>query len=236
MSGDDILFIDTNSILTPDAVNRLCAQSSKVVVIRYFSRVPSYKVLTDDECINVAQGHAANSKRGGYFLLGIVHEIGADPGNATNGKWDGAYCRTRLTEIGAPPGAWIACAVDEDAPSSTTQNRLIDYTKAFFGQLVDADGKSTVTRAMYGPGVMLDLALRVGAIDQGGAWVTESMGFTGSRAFLASGRCDVWQEREETVAGLDADVNMFNTRYTSDPTWTPEKLGFFVPQVGGAMA
>jgi hypothetical protein len=233
----DILFIDTNSILSPNAVNKLCDISNKVVVIRYFSRAqPSYKVLTDDECFNIVQADAALRKKGGYFLLGIVHEINADPGNSVNGKYDGAYCRQRLAEIGAPPKAWIACAVDEDAANTAMQNRLIDYTKAFFGQLVDTNGKSTVTRAMYGPGVMLDLAQRVNAIDPGGAWVTESMGFTGSRAFLDSGKCDVWQVKEEKVAGLDADINVFNTKYTNDPNWIPEQIGFFVPQIGAAMA
>jgi hypothetical protein len=232
-----ILFFDTSDRMTAAQVNACCDLSHRVVVIRYFSRAPAWKTLTDDECLFIQQADTALRKQGGYFLLGIVHEINADPGGAGMGAMDGAYCRRRLAEIGAPPGAWIACAIDEDMPGSVAhQNALMDYVKAFFGELVDAQGKSTVRRALYGPGAALDLAYEIGAIDEGGRWVTQSLGFTGSRASIAAGRIDVEQLLPKRIAGLDADPNIFNTWYTHDPNWTPEQLGFFVPTVGGGMA
>ncbi len=236
MSGDDILFFDTSDRMTAAQVNACCDQSNKVVVIRYFSRTPAWKTLSDEECVFIQQADAALRKKGGYFLLGIVHEINADPGNGAMGKLDGAYCRARLAQINAPPGAWIACAVDEDWPADPShQNRLIDYIKAFHGELVDADGKSTVRRGLYAAGAGLDLAYEVGAIDEGGRWSTQSLGFTGTRAALAAGRVDIEQLLPKRIAGLDADPNIFNTRMLAGGK-TPESWGFFVPQVGGVMA
>lgn len=233
------LVVDFSNPATAAQVNKLCDiaianHDSQVVVIRYLCREPAWKRLTDEECTFFAQANASLEKQGGYFLLGLVHEWSADPGNAATGRLDGAYCREQLARLGAPLGAWMSCAVDEDVNQAAVENRLIDYAHAFFGQLVDANGKSTVTRAMYGPGSILELALEVGAIDPDGPWLTESTGFTDFHQFLGSGKCALWQEREQGVAGLDTDINLFNSRYTSDPTWTPAKIGFFSPNLATA--
>lgn len=232
----DILFLDTSDRMTAAQVNHLCDLSNKVVVIRYFSRVPAWKTLTNEECLYIEQANESLSKHGGYFLLGIVHEIGADPGSGVNGKYDGAYCRVRLAQIGAPTGAWIAPAVDEDWPQNPDhQNRLIDYVKAFFSQLVDQEGKPTVRRALYAAGAGLDLAYQVNAIDLGGRWATQSLGFNGTRAALAAGRVDVEQLLPKKIAGLDADPNVFHPRMLADGK-TPKDWGFFVPRVSAQMA
>lgn len=222
------LVVDFSNPASADKVNRLCdlalaSYGGQVVVIRYLCREPAWKRLTTDECVYFAQAHESLSKQGGYFLLGLVHEYGADPGNAVTGRLDGAYCQQQLEKIGVPANAWIAAAVDEDVDDANTENRLIDYMHAFFAEM---PGR---TRACYGPGSILELALEVGAISVDGPWLTESTGFTDFQKFLDSGKCALWQMKEVGIAGLDTDTNLFNSRYTSDLTWTPAKIGFFVP-------
>lgn len=231
-----IVFFDASEPLTAAQINGLCDLALKtaggkgVVAIRYFCRVKSWKQLTDAECVMIEQADAALRKQGMYFLLGIVYEYVAGPRGSTAGILDGNYTKMRLAQIGAPEGAWVAAASDEDYPGTAGANLLADYFKAFWSRLEDGSGKSIVRRAIYAAGATLDLMWKVGLIDEGGRWVTQSMGFKGSSHDIQIGAIDVQQLLNEALVGKDVDPNVFHPRMLADGR-TPEDWGFFVPRM-----
>jgi hypothetical protein len=223
-----MIFFDTDVAMTR-AIPTLMAIDKEIVAWRYFSRGNQSKCLSNAECRAVAAADAKLRPQSGYFLVGIVYEMGAAPLGSAMGRADGSYTRMRLAQIGAPAGAMVAAVHDADYPSSTAQaNAMVDYFAAFFGELPN------VTAACYGAGATYDLlrASRVPRLANVVRWTTQSGGFAGSRADVAAGDYDIRQGFYPTghIAGLDADPDYFRPGLIPVGK-TPESLGFFVPRL-----
>lgn len=231
-----IIFFDASEPLNAAQINGLVDLALKtpgckrVVLIRYFDRFAAWKNLTDAECVMFEQADMVLRKLGGYFLLGIVYENVAGPRGSAAGVADGNYTRMRLAQIGAPVGAWVAAASDEDWAGTAGENLLADYFKAFWSRLSDGKGGYVVLRAIYAAGATLDLMWKLGLIDLGGRWVTQSTGFQGSTHDIQIGAVDVQQLLNEALVGKDVDPDVFHPRMLADGK-TPEDWGFFVPRI-----
>ena len=146
--------------------------------------------------------------------LGLVYEIGGRPSGAGVGQRDGNFAAAYAKTVGAPRDAVIWYTVDFDASS-------IDYPgiAAAFKAFKRACAPDYRT-GCYASGYISDRLAADGLIDNvstdapmdstGGdslIWLTDSLGFRGTRASVAGQRYIMLQGLPTTVAGLDADIN-----------------------------
>lgn len=162
--------------------------------------------------------------------LGLVYEIGGKPSGSAVGHRDGSYARTYAPQVGAPAGAIIWYTVDYDAGPN-------DYIgiKAAFQAFKDAieDGASVAPLyrvGAYASGYICDRLHADGLI--AGRWLTDSMGFRGTRDAIAGGRFDLKQALPHVIAGLDTDPDAAHVAVDG----TEADIGDFVPFGDAAVA
>lgn len=117
--------------------------------------------------------------------------------------------------VGMPlrAGCIIWFAVDFDANNAQIHSRIIPYFKAIravFGDLAKV--------GIYANGSACAAALASGYADA--SWLSCSMGWSGSHAYLASGHWTLRQFVPHPIVGVDCDANVQNTKLP---------LGDFVP-------
>jgi len=155
--------------------------------------------------------------------LGLVYEIGGKPSGASVGQRDGAYARMYAPTVGAPTGSIIWYTVDYDAGPS-------DYPgiQAAFQSFKTALG-SDFRVGTYASGYICDRLMAADLI--AGRWLTDSMGFRGTRDSVAAGRYEMKQALPQVIAGLDTDPDALHIGVDG----TPADIGDFVPFAPPAM-
>lgn len=191
--------IDTNHDVTPhlDALKALGIKT----VIRYISPINPL----GEKSVKPAEAHAIADAG---LRLGLVCEGWGDFAhqgiNAAAGERDGGCCHDYAVAVGAPEGACIYFAVDVDANPSQIKNLVLPYFQAV--QAAFQDGKYRV--GVYGSG-----AVCAAVTDAGLAvltWLSCSLGWDGSRDYLASKKWAIRQHVPATIAGIDTDPDEAN--------------------------
>jgi hypothetical protein len=201
--------IDTNHTTT-SKLPQLKALGIKTI-IRYINPLNT----RDEKTVQLAEAKAIAAAG---LYLGLVCEGwgGAKPGttpgetiNATTGERDALVCRNYAPGIGAPPGACIYFAVDVDVTNAQIQNAVFPYFQSVRRILADASKPTPVYRVgVYGCGSACSVMRSAGLVDF--TWLTNAMGWNGSRNYRDSMQWNLLQHLPATMAGLDVDPDETN--------------------------
>jgi hypothetical protein len=204
-----IKIIDTNSE-TSARLDELRSHGVECV-IRYISTNTSgSKVVKPAEARAIA---AAGLKLGLVFeIWGGVNNFAHDDIDGDSGADHGNFARQWAASVGAPDNTIIWFAIDTDCTAGQYAQRVKPYFQAARTAL---RGKYRI--GVYGCGYVCVQAMADGIVDA--TWLTQSMGFNGSRAFRDSGRWTLLQGPETTLEGLSIDTNEANS----------DDYGAFVP-------
>lgn len=181
------MIIDTDDDTT-HRIPRLKA-AGITTVIRYLARGRTWKTISVGEAKALA---AAGIK------LGLVFETTGKPHGSAEGAVDGEWAVRGAREAGAPQGAIIWYAVDYD-PSPSDMTGVENAFRAF-RQEVKAAGYRV---GAYASGYCNGILKSKGLIDM--RWLTQSLGFRGTRTAIKAKDYELLQLLPKTVAGLDAD-------------------------------
>ena len=196
-----IKIIDTNN----ETSARLDGLRSHGVecVIRYISTNTSgSKVVKPAEARAIA---AAGLKLALVFeIWGGVNNFAHDDIDGDSGADHGNFARQWAASVGAPDNTIIWFAIDTDCTAGQYAQRVKPYFQAARTAL---RGKYRI--GVYGCGYVCVQAMADGIVDA--TWLTQSMGFNGSRAFRDSGRWTLLQGPETTLEGLSIDTNEANS-------------------------
>lgn len=204
--------IDTNRDTTKHLA-RLRAAGIETV-IRYYARSLSSKVIRRAEARAIAQAG---------LRLGIVYEGAGDRLSAFSqdmGFKDAAFSRSYgAREIEQPSRSAVYFAVDFAASAAEIRNAIIPYFRGVARAFAEDNGLPVYRVGVYGSGAVCAAVLDAGLAEL--AWVSCSTGWSGYRAFLASGRWTLKQHLPAMIAGLDADAN--------DANMQRPDIGDFIP-------
>jgi len=175
------------------------------------------------------QIHPAEAKliRDAGLRLGIVYEDAATASYFTRleGILSATYARQQAAKRGQPEGSAEYFAVDFDPTSADVRNRIIPYFDGVYQAFDEQNGLprlyvgaycsglcATMLKAKY-PNILI--------------WITCSLGFNGSRAYVRAGKHDLFQGTtsplkgacDKKFLGVDCDFDEAN-----NPNW-----GWFVP-------
>lgn len=179
-------------------------------VIRYIAAG-----LTSEEKV-IKPGEARAIADAG-LRLGIVYEISGKPSGPSVGARDGQFCLGYMPTIGAPEGAIIWYTVDYDAgPSDLSGIRF-----AFSAFKAALQGKYRV--GAYASGWVCAQLKTAGLIEA--RWLTDSMGFRGTRDAITAGDYELKQALPAMIAGLDTDPDAVHVAVDG----TVADIGDFVP-------
>ncbi len=199
--------IDTNRDTTKHLA-RLRAAGIETV-IRYYARSMSSKVIRRAEALAIKEAG---------LRLGIVYEGAGDRLSAFSqdiGFKDAAFSRSYgAREIEQPAGSAVYFAVDFDAGAGEIRSAIIPYFRGVARAFAEDNGLPVYRVGVYGSGAVCAAVLDAGLAEL--AWVSCSTGWSGSRAFLASGRWTLKQHLPAMIAGLDADANDANMQPIGD--------------------
>src|SRR5262249_54908019 len=115
--------------------------------------------------------------------------------HAESGQAHGDFARQWAADVGAPDNTIIWVGIDTDCSEHQFERFVRPYFVAAKKALA---GKYRI--GIYGCGYACATALDEGLVDA--AWLTQSMGWNGSRAFRASGRWRLLQGPETSLHGL----------------------------------
>lgn len=160
-------------------------------IIRYASH--SWKGIKSDEAKSMAEHK---------LKLGLVYETTAQRalGGAVAGAIDGEAAAAFAATVGLPPnnGSVLFASTDFDVTASHAA-AVQAYVQAF------AKAAPGYGVGLYGNGFINDMLFAAKLIVV--RWITQSMGFTGSKESLAAGRYEIVQRLPAKVCGLDVDPN-----------------------------
>lgn len=187
-------------------------------VLRYLTTsIGSSKLVTPAE---------ASALGAAGIRLGLVFEVygGADGVNdidAKDGITDAQFCLQYVPKLGAPTdgSACLYFACDDDFSATHIQSMVLPYFRAIGNELKD----SGYMVGVYGSGFVCRSVCAAGYAAR--SWLSGSMGWTGSRDYLAAMPKElalVQQTMDTRIANLDADV---------DRAVGPS-IGTFLPPVG----
>lgn len=198
-------------------------------VIRYLAPFAgSWKVVQPAEAHAIADAG---------FKLALVFEGNGRASGAMVGTRDGRAALSQAHAAGAPKGAVIYYTEDYD-PDPSEFAGIIEAFKAFRTAL---GGQYRV--GAYCSGALARALRSAGAIDMTNdattgdniplIWITQSLGFRGSRAYLNSGEPFVmFQLLPGKAGGLDEDPDITWHNYLNETV----DIGAFVPFAGTAVA
>lgn len=193
--------IDTNHDTTP----HLPALSTAGVktVIRYLSPINSH----GEKCVKPAEAQAIAAAG---LQLGLVCEGWGDFAHgaisAGAGERDGEWCADYAPTVGAPAGACIYYAVDADAGPDQIRKLVLPYFRSIKARHDAA--KIKYRSGVYGSGNVCAAVLAAGLADL--SWLSCSMGWGGSRAYLAANGWALRQHVPATLCGIDSDADEAN--------------------------
>jgi hypothetical protein len=161
--------------------------------------------------------------------LGTVYEIAGRPSGTAVGRRDGQFTADYLPTIGITDGCATWYTVDYDAGASDYPGIYL-ACKAFKAAL---DGRYKF--GIYSSGYIADRLTEDGILDTIGGqpliWLTDSLGFRGTRASIDAGRYVMIQGLPRMTTSLDTDPNWINSRL---PNAKVDYIGVCVPRVPNA--
>jgi len=172
--------IDTNLITTPQITHLLADKIE--TVIRYLSSINPRGA----KCVQPAEARALAAAG---IRLGLVCEGWGDFGthgedfpqiSGQAGIRDGRFCVQYAPTVGAPAGACVFFAVDTDASSS----QIMRFVLPYFQAIANAFKGSGLLVGVYGSGAVCEACVKAGLVTY--TWLSQSMGWTNSRAYLAA--------------------------------------------------
>lgn len=171
------------------------------------------------------------------FKLGLVFEGNGRASGEAVGTRDGRTALTQARAVGAPKGAVIWYTEDYD-PERSEFPGIIAAFQAFRAALggqyrVGAYCSGALAKALRAAKAIDTTKNRTTGEDLPLIWITQSLGFSGSRAYLASGEPYVmFQLLSGKAGGLDEDPDVTFHNYLNEDV----DIGSFVPfaGVGGA--
>ena len=195
-----------NIIDTPDNTTGqiIHLQADKVTdVIRYLTTARgSAKLVTAAE---------ARALGAAGIRLGLVFEVygGADGVNdidAADGTIDAQFCLDYLPTIGAPMDGTVCVyfACDTDFSRADIQSKVLPY----FAAVKKTFAENPVLVGVYGSGAVCRAVCSAGSAKY--AWLSGSMGWTNSKAYLAARPPElvlVQDEMDTRLANMDVDTN-----------------------------
>jgi len=197
------MIIDTNHRTTAQLMR--LADAGVSTIIRYYARFtsqPEKRLIRPEAEAILAAG----------MTIAVVHQAaGNSPGAFTHdsGVADATYARNYgANVIGQPEGSAIYFAVDFDASEADVSEGIIPYFRAVQSIVGAADRLPTYKVGAYGNGIVLQMLLDTGLVDF--TWLSQSLGFSGTRGFRASNRWTLFQQLPSNVGGLDVDVDDLN--------------------------
>ncbi len=190
------MIIDTNH----DTTHHVAALKAAGVktIIRYLSPIAP----GGEKCIKPAEARAI---AGAGLRLGLVSEGWGDFAHggisAGAGDRDGAFAAHVAPTLDAPDGACVYFAVDVDASLYQIRKLVVPYFRSVAAAFKEHAPKLRV--GVYGSGAVCEAVIGAKLADL--AWLSCSMGWTGSREFLASNKWALRQHLPQPVASIDAD-------------------------------
>jgi len=190
------MIIDTNVETTPH-LPALKTAGIKTV-IRYLSPInPS-----GEKCVKPAEAQAIATAG---LRLALVCEGWGDFAHgaisAGAGERDGEWCARYAATVGAPDNAAVYFAVDTDASASQIKKLVLPYFTS-----IDAAFKSLAPNlrcGVYGSGAVCEAVMAAQLADL--PWLSCSLGWSGSRTYLASNKWALHQHVPATIAGIDCE-------------------------------
>jgi peptidoglycan hydrolase-like protein with peptidoglycan-binding domain len=212
--------IDTNHNTT----SKLSALKSAGVdtLIRYVAAglVGREKVIKPAEARAIAE-HG--------MKLGTVYEIAGRPSGTAIGRRDGEFTADYLPTVGVIDGCATWYTVDYDADSSDYPG-IASACRAFKKAL---EGRYKM--GIYSSGYIADRLVEDGILDSIGGqpliWLTDSLGFRGTRASIAGGRYVMIQGLPRITTSLDTDPNWINNKLADSKI---DYIGVCIPRVPDA--
>jgi hypothetical protein len=193
--------LDTNHETTPHLA-ALNAAGIKTI-IRYLSPINPH----GEKCVKAAEARAVADTG---VRLGLVCEGWGDFAHggisAGAGERDGAWCAEYAPTVGAPAGACIYYAVDVDASPDQIRKLVLPYFRSIRAQHDAA--KIKYRTGVYGSGGVCGAVLAADLADL--SWLSCSMGWSGSRAYLAANSWALRQHVPATFCGMDCDADEAN--------------------------
>ena len=197
------MIIDTADSCTNQIAHLLA--DNVTTVIRYLTSSPgSFKLVTPAEA-------EALGKAG--IRLGLVFENGGgSPGyndiNATSGISDARFCISYVPRLGAPANGTVCIffAIDNDMDTAQINDLVLPYFTGIKAAQLSVYGYLI---GVYGSGAVCAACVAAGVVDR--TWLSGSMGWTGSRAYLAAAPKELvlFQQVEDTrLANMDVDTNV----------------------------
>jgi Domain of unknown function (DUF1906) len=175
------------------------------------------------------QIHPAEAKliRDAGLRLGIVYEDAATASYFTRleGILSATYARQQAAKRGQPDGSAEYFAVDFDPTSADVRNRIMPYFDGVYQAFDEQNGLPRLYVGAYCSGLCATMlkAKHPNIL----IWITCSLGFNGSRAYVRAGKHDLFQGTtsplkgacDKKFLGVDCDFDEAN-----NPNW-----GWFVP-------
>lgn len=132
--------------------------------------------------------------------------------NGPCGTRDGAMCGHWLDQLGAPAGTAVYPTVDNDASPKQIAQLCLPYFHAFRIAL-----PSKYRMGAYGCGALIEALEAEGIIDF--RWLSNAMGWSGSRDYRASKKWDILQGLATKVQGIDIDRDQLNPAKSDFGFW-----------------
>jgi len=201
------MIIDTNHRTTTKLSG--LAANGVTAIIRYYAR------FTQQREKRLIRSEAEAILNAGMSIA-VVHQAAGDQAAAfshDSGIADATYARNYGAKvIGQPDGSAIYFAVDFDADQPEVNNRIVPYFRAVRSVLQSSDLLPKYKVGVYGDGVTLKTLLDGGLVEF--TWISQSLGFPGTRQFKSSNRWTLFQHLPSTIDGLDLDVDDLNPAFT----------------------
>lgn len=132
--------------------------------------------------------------------------------NGPAGTRDGAVCSNWLDQLGAPEGTVIHPAVDNDASAVQIAQLCLPYFTAFRKSL-----SPKYRMGVYGCGALIEALDAAKLIDF--RWLSNAMGWNGSRVYRDSKKWDILQGLATKIDGIDIDPDQLNPAKTEFGFW-----------------
>jgi len=191
--------IDTNHLTTNQIVH-LKADSIESV-IRYISPINPQ----GEKTVKAAEAKALADAG---LRLGLVCEGWGDFAHggisAGAGERDGEFCAKYARTVGAPDGACVYFAVDTDAGPADVRKLVLPY----FSAIRSAFDGSKLRVGVYGSGYVCASVKAASLADL--TWLSCSLGWAGSRTYLASNQWALRQHVPQVIANMDTDPDDSN--------------------------
>lgn len=185
--------IDTNDNCGPHIAS-LKARGVGVIA-RYYASA-SWKRMTAPEVRILCDA--------GFKIASVFEDSGKPPLTVANGEHDAQIALNQAKTVGQPQGTPIYFAL-ENLPSGYNASHLPGLKLYFQGVNNVLSGQYQV--GAYSNGLTLATLLDAGLIQY--AWLSASMGFTGSKEFAKTNRWNLWQKLpiDQNWDGVSVDTN-----------------------------